>query len=51
MGGLNRVFELVGMVYGSRPEPGTEAHVEAWKKRKAQMSKGSDEEEDWANKN
>jgi hypothetical protein len=33
-GRLNRVFELAGVAYGPRPEPGTEAQVEASKKRK-----------------
>jgi hypothetical protein len=33
-GRLNRVFELVGVAYGPRLEPGTEAHVEASKQRK-----------------
>jgi hypothetical protein len=33
-GCLNQVFELAGVAYGPRPEPGTEAHVEASKKRK-----------------
>jgi hypothetical protein len=33
-GPLNKVFELVEVVYGPRPEPGTEEFTEASKKRK-----------------
>jgi hypothetical protein len=33
-GRLNRVFEMAGIPYRPRPEPGTKAHVEALKKRK-----------------
>jgi hypothetical protein len=33
-GRLNRVFEVVGIAYGPRPQPGTKASVEALKKRK-----------------
>jgi hypothetical protein len=31
---LNRVFEMAGIAYGRRPQPGTEASSEASKKRK-----------------